>query len=76
VLRTALTSRPSASGRFDSPSWLDKPLAAIPGDQPLSSGLRLADFSGGTTPSLKARGKMKKGMALDFYQETAKPVFL
>jgi len=47
VLRTALTSRPAACGRLNSTSCLDSPLAAIPGVQPLSSGLRFADFSGG-----------------------------
>ncbi|BCU55410.1 hypothetical protein ENKO_20040 [Enterobacter kobei] len=50
MLRTALTSRPSARGRLDSASCLISPLAAIPGGQPLSSGLRLAGFSGDSTP--------------------------
>ncbi|GJL38645.1 hypothetical protein TUM17576_54650 [Enterobacter hormaechei] len=57
MLRTALTSRPSACGRFDSPSWLDKPLPALPGGQPLSSGLRLADFSGDAPPRCKPEAK-------------------
>ena len=50
MLRTALTSRPSARGRLDSASCLISPLAAIPGGQPLSSGLRFAGFSGDSTP--------------------------
>ncbi|WP_354036922.1 hypothetical protein, partial [Citrobacter sp. UYEF32] len=35
-------------------SCLDKPQSAIPGGLTLSSGLRLTDFSGDSTPSLHA----------------------
>ncbi|MDU7200526.1 MAG: hypothetical protein E6288_21430, partial [Enterobacteriaceae bacterium] len=45
---------PAACGRFDSTSCLDKPQSAIPGGLTLSSGLRLTNFSGDSTPSLYA----------------------
>jgi len=45
-----LTSRPAVCGRLNSTSCLDSPLAAIPGVQPLPSGLRFADFSGDLIP--------------------------
>ncbi|MGK9175354.1 hypothetical protein KXR87_19400, partial [Yokenella regensburgei] len=73
--RTALTSRPSACGRFDSPSWLDKPLSALPGGQSLSSGLRLAGFSGDSTPSLQASSLMKKGTAVAFLEKRNRRFF-
>ena len=50
----ALRSPPAqlTDGRLDSTSCLVSPLAAIPGVQSLSSGLRFAGFSGDSTPAL------------------------
>ncbi|GEM_PF-2518507 len=49
----ALRSPPAqlTDGRLDSTSRLVSPLAAIPGVQSLSSGLRFAGFSGDSTPA-------------------------
>ena len=48
----ALRSPPArlTDGRLDSTSCLVSPLAALPGVQSLSSGLRFAGFSGDSTP--------------------------
>ncbi|GAL57551.1 hypothetical protein EV102420_08_00140 [Pseudescherichia vulneris NBRC 102420] len=50
----ALRSPPArlTDGRLDSTSCLVSPLAALPGVQSLSSGLRFAGFSGDSTPAL------------------------
>ena len=63
VLRTALTSRMPDCGRLDSTSCLGSPLSAIHGVQTLSFPLRLADFSGDTTPRCHIADKSKVGVA-------------
>ena len=69
MLRTAFASRPAAFGRFDSTSCLDKPQPAIPGGLTLSSGLRLTDFSGDSTPSLHALRQGDKDVAMVIMRE-------
>jgi hypothetical protein len=67
VLRTPFASRPAAFGRFDSTSCLDKPQSAIPGGLTLSSGLRLTDFSGDSTPSQDALRQRVTEMSLQLF---------
>ena len=54
-------------------SCLDKPQSAIPGGLPLSSGLRLTDFSGDSTPSLHALRQGSKDIAMVAMRENGQP---
>ena len=55
-------------------SCLDKPQTAIPGGLTLSSGLRLTNFSGDSTPSLYALRQGGKDVAVVIMRENKSAV--